>query len=258
MWSKVIQDYNTLQSQVLSGLQKASSSPSKGKGKEKLDLNDKWREVERELDEFSEGIENGTRKEKQVNERCRKLPLQVRHISASLNDVTDCPPSIPARRPERNSREIQCVHAPSTTAHRRDVRYSGPTWFRAGSLHVPVHGPYNLTAEFVEGPREGRREEAPTARGWRRCGDQWWHDDQEPATRKTGHGRWARGWKCNATEGPWHAEAEGQRRKVVLALLGGLIRMGQVVRAILSLSLNLTRLLVRNKLWIFVVFNNIC
>jgi len=41
--SKVIQDYNTLQSQVLSGLQKASSSPSKGKGKEKekLDLNDK-------------------------------------------------------------------------------------------------------------------------------------------------------------------------------------------------------------------------
>jgi hypothetical protein len=93
VWSKLIQDYNTLQSQVLSGLRKAPSTPSKGKGKEKLDLNDKWRDVERELDEFSEAIENGTEKEKQLNERCRKLPLQVRRISASLNDVTDCPSS---------------------------------------------------------------------------------------------------------------------------------------------------------------------
>ena len=80
-----------LQSQVLSGLQKASSSPSKGKGKEKekLDLSDKWREVERELDEFSEAIENGTEREKQLNERCRKFPLQVHCMSASPHDVTD-------------------------------------------------------------------------------------------------------------------------------------------------------------------------
>ena len=56
VWSKVIQDYNTLQSQVLSGLQKAPSSSGKGKGKEKLDLNDMWREVECELDEFSEAM----------------------------------------------------------------------------------------------------------------------------------------------------------------------------------------------------------
>jgi len=82
-----------LQSQVLSGLQKASSSPSKGKGKEKekLDLSDKWREVERELDEFSEAIENGTERERQLNERCRKFPLQVRRISASPHDVTNRP-----------------------------------------------------------------------------------------------------------------------------------------------------------------------
>ena len=87
-WSKLIQDYNTLQSQVLSGLQNASSSPSKGKGKQKLDLNDKWREVERELDEFSNAFENGTEREAQLNERCRKLPLQVCRISASPHDVT--------------------------------------------------------------------------------------------------------------------------------------------------------------------------
>ena len=36
------------------------------KGKEKLDLNEKWREVERELDEFSEAIENDTEKGKRV------------------------------------------------------------------------------------------------------------------------------------------------------------------------------------------------
>ena len=36
---------------------------------------------------------------------------------------------------------------------------------------------------------------------------------------KTGDGRWARGCECHASEGPWHAEAERQRRKVVLALL---------------------------------------
>jgi len=56
VWSKVIQDYNTSQSQVLSGLQKAPSSSGKGKGKEMLCLNDKWREVERKLDEFSEAM----------------------------------------------------------------------------------------------------------------------------------------------------------------------------------------------------------
>jgi len=40
-WSKVIQDYNTLhtlQSQVLSGLQKASSSPSKGRARSRRGL----------------------------------------------------------------------------------------------------------------------------------------------------------------------------------------------------------------------------
>jgi len=67
-----------------------------GKGKEKLDLNGRWPEVERELDEFSEAMGMGTEKEKGLNERCRKLPLQFRRISASLNDVTDCPSPIPA------------------------------------------------------------------------------------------------------------------------------------------------------------------
>ena len=84
----MIQDYNTLQSQVLSGLQKASSSPDKGKGKQKLDLDDKWRAVEREIDEFSDAIENGADRETRLNERCRKLPLQVRRISASPHEVT--------------------------------------------------------------------------------------------------------------------------------------------------------------------------
>jgi chromosome segregation ATPase len=60
----------------LSGLQKASSSPNKGKGKEKekLDLSDKWREVEREVEEFSETVEHGTEREKQLNERCGEVP----------------------------------------------------------------------------------------------------------------------------------------------------------------------------------------
>ena len=90
-WSKLIQDYNTLQSQVLSGLHKAASSPNKGKGKEKekFDLSDKWREVERELEEFSDAFENGTEREKQLNERCRKFPLQVHRTSAFPNDVTN-------------------------------------------------------------------------------------------------------------------------------------------------------------------------
>ena len=162
-WSKMIQDYNTLQSQVLSGLQKASSSPSKGKGKLKLDLNDKWREAERELDEFSDANENGAEREKRLNERCRKLPLQVRRFSASLNGVTHCPSSISARQLERNPLEIQSVHAPSKAAHRRDVCCSGPTKsFRTGSYLVFVHRHYDLTSKFVEGPREGRREEEPT------------------------------------------------------------------------------------------------
>lgn len=97
-WSKLIQDYNTIQSQVLSGLHKASSSPNKGKGKEKekLDLSDKWREVERELEEFSEAFENGTEREMQLNERCRKFPLQVHRTSAFPNDVTDCPSFVAA------------------------------------------------------------------------------------------------------------------------------------------------------------------
>ena len=172
-----------MQSQVLSGLQKASSSPSKGKGKEKLDLNDKWREVERELDEFSEAIEHGTEKEMQLNERCRKLPLQVCRISSSSNDVTDGPSPIPARQSKRNALEIQSIHAPSKTAHRRDVRYSRlTTWSRTRSHLVLVYRPYAVTAEFVEGAREGRREEAPTARGWRVRNDRWRHGDQEPAT----------------------------------------------------------------------------
>jgi len=177
-WSKLIQDYNTLQSQVLSGLQKA------GKGKEVLDLHDGWREVERELDEFSETIENGTEKERQLNERCKKLPLQVRRTSAFLYDITECPSSIPARQFASNTREIQSVYAPSKTAHRRDVRYSGPTtWFRSrtGTHLVLVHWSYDVTAEFIEGPREVRREEAPTARGWRDCDDWKRHGDQEPA-----------------------------------------------------------------------------
>jgi len=52
-WSKLIQECNTLQSQVLPGLQKASSSP-----------------------EFSEAIEHVPEREKQLNERCRNFPLQ--------------------------------------------------------------------------------------------------------------------------------------------------------------------------------------
>jgi len=169
----VIQDYNTLQSQVLSGLQKALSSSGQGKGKEKLDLNDRWREVECELDEFSEAMGNGTEKE-ELNEKCRKLPLQVRRISVSLNDVTDCPSSIPARQSESNALEIKSIHTPSKTAHRRDVRCSGPTtWFRTRSPFVLV----DVTAEFVEGPCEVRRENAPTARCWRACDDRQWRGD---------------------------------------------------------------------------------
>ena len=46
-------------------------------------MNDKRREVERELDEFAEAIENSTEREKQLDERCRKSPLQVRCMLTS-------------------------------------------------------------------------------------------------------------------------------------------------------------------------------
>jgi len=103
-------------------------------------------------------------KEKELNEKCRKLPLQVRRISVSLNGVTDCPSSIPARQSESNALEIESIHAPSKMAHRRDVRCSGPTtWFRTKSPFVLVYWPYDVTVEFVEGACEVQREKAPTA-----------------------------------------------------------------------------------------------
>ena len=182
----MIQDYNTLQSQVLSGLQKGSSSPGKGKGKEKekLDLNDRWREVERELDEFSGVIDNGTEREKQLSEKCRRFPLQVRRTPTSPNDVTDCPSSNPARQPEANPLEVQSVHPPGATAHRRDVRYAGSTaglTARSLLVIVRVRRSCDVVAEFVKGPREGGREEAWTARSWRGCSDQRGHGDPGPA-----------------------------------------------------------------------------
>ena len=41
----------------------------KGKGEEEVDLNDKWREVERELGKFVATIESGTEREKRFVER---------------------------------------------------------------------------------------------------------------------------------------------------------------------------------------------
>ena len=105
----------------------------------------------------------GTEKEKELNDKCRKLALQVCHISISLNDSTNCSSSISARRSESNALEIESIHAPSKTAHRRDVCCSGPTtWFRTRSPFVLVE-------------REIRREKGPTARCWPACDDRRCH-----------------------------------------------------------------------------------
>jgi len=138
----VVQGDSRLQHLTVTGLVRTAKGVvflGQRKGQEKLDLNDRWREVERELDEFFEAMGNGTEMEMELNEKCRKLPLQVRRISVSLSDVTDCPSSIPARRSESNALEIESIHAPSKMAHRRDVCCSGPTtWFRTRSPFVLV------------------------------------------------------------------------------------------------------------------------
>jgi len=53
-------------------------------------------------------------------------------------------------------------------APRRNVRCSGPTtWFGTRSPFVLVYWPYDVTAEFIEGPCEVQQEEALTAGCWR-------------------------------------------------------------------------------------------
>jgi hypothetical protein len=98
MWSKVIQDYNSLQSTVLSTLPTdpphSGSNPSKSRSASEYDgksrnqtqqifdvrlseLDDKWREVDEELETYRREAERGSEMDRELAKRCRMLPLQV-------------------------------------------------------------------------------------------------------------------------------------------------------------------------------------
>jgi hypothetical protein len=89
MWSKVIQDYNSLQSTVLStlpdppsNLPSGSSKPRNNQTQQILDvrlseLDDKWRLVDEELETYRREGEKGSEMDRVLAKRCRMLPLQV-------------------------------------------------------------------------------------------------------------------------------------------------------------------------------------
>jgi hypothetical protein len=82
MWSKVIQDYNSLQSTVLSTLPDDSSKPRNHQTQQILDvrlseLDDKWRLVDEELETYRREGEKGSELDRVLAKRCRMLPVQV-------------------------------------------------------------------------------------------------------------------------------------------------------------------------------------
>lgn len=74
MWSKVIQDYNSLQSTVISTL---SNSKARQTDVHLSELDDKWRVVDDELEFYRMECEKGTELDSKLAKRCRMLPLQV-------------------------------------------------------------------------------------------------------------------------------------------------------------------------------------
>ena len=82
MWSKVIQDYNSLQSTVLSTLPDGTSKPRNNQTQQILDvrlseLDDKWRLVDEELETYRREGEKGSEMDRVLAKRCRMLPVQV-------------------------------------------------------------------------------------------------------------------------------------------------------------------------------------
>lgn len=78
MWSKVVQDYNSLQSNVLSSLP-VDSQTSRLDSADRLapETDPKWRRVDEELDFFRMQNERGTDLDRELSKRCHLLPLKV-------------------------------------------------------------------------------------------------------------------------------------------------------------------------------------
>ncbi|KIM23604.1 hypothetical protein M408DRAFT_252201 [Serendipita vermifera MAFF 305830] len=101
MWSKVIQDYNSLQSTVLSTLPDTSlSEPANPKSRRAsqhgpksqqqifdvrlTELDDKWRKVDAELEAYRMESEKGSELDASLAKRCKQLPLKLDALRQSL------------------------------------------------------------------------------------------------------------------------------------------------------------------------------
>ncbi|PVF93394.1 hypothetical protein CPB86DRAFT_790176 [Serendipita vermifera] len=85
MWSKVIQDYNTLQSTVLSTLSAESSSKSRPFDVRLSELDDKWQKVDEELEFYRMECEKGSELDSKLAARCRMLPVKLDALRQSLS-----------------------------------------------------------------------------------------------------------------------------------------------------------------------------
>jgi hypothetical protein len=81
MWSKVVQDYNSLQSTVVSTL---SNSKTQQTDIHLSELDDKWRDIDDELEFYRMECEKGTELDSKLAKWCRTLPLQVCPVGPSI------------------------------------------------------------------------------------------------------------------------------------------------------------------------------
>jgi hypothetical protein len=77
MWSKVIQDYNSLQSTVLSSIAAESSSKPRSFDVRLSELDEKWQKVDEELEFYRMECEKGSELDSKLATRCRMLPVKV-------------------------------------------------------------------------------------------------------------------------------------------------------------------------------------
>jgi kinetochore protein Mis13/DSN1 len=79
LWSKVIQEYNAMQSNVLSSLPPEPPQPTSGLPDVRLsELDEKWQKVDDELEFYRLECERGSELDAQIANRVRMLPVQVR------------------------------------------------------------------------------------------------------------------------------------------------------------------------------------
>jgi hypothetical protein len=79
LWSKVIQEYNAMQSNVLSSLPPEPLQPTSGLPDVRVsELDEKWQKVDEELEFYRLECERGSELDAQISQRARRLPVQVR------------------------------------------------------------------------------------------------------------------------------------------------------------------------------------